>query len=100
MDKITIIVGFPILSKLVRGNSVELSNCVLIPDDQLFNESKNVDCCVPMDAKTELVEESPSASTNTSSPKSLCETCEFGESCGARDVVRTRILSCKGYKLA
>ena len=39
--KVTIIVGFPIISKLIRGHTVELENVILIPDDQLFNESKN-----------------------------------------------------------
>jgi hypothetical protein len=52
LDKITICVGFPIISKLVRGNSVELSNCVLIPDDQLFNESKDDSWCIRFNAKT------------------------------------------------
>lgn len=45
-DKPVVIVGFPILSKLVRGLSVELPNVCLIPDDQLHNESVNTDCTV------------------------------------------------------
>lgn len=35
----TIIIGFPIISKLVRGKEVHLESAVLIPDDQLMNES-------------------------------------------------------------
>lgn len=41
-----------------------------------------------------------STSDNKSSPKSLCITCKFGESCGARDMVRTIILLCNGYERA
>jgi len=40
MSKPIIIVGFPIISQLVRGNSVELEDVILLPDDQLFNESR------------------------------------------------------------
>jgi len=36
-----IVVGFPIISRLIRGYTVKLDNLVLIPDGQLFNESKN-----------------------------------------------------------
>jgi hypothetical protein len=39
MKKPVIIVGFPIISKLIHGCSVELLRANLIPDDQLFNES-------------------------------------------------------------
>jgi hypothetical protein len=70
MEKVTVIVGFPIISKLVRGCTVELSELILIPDDQLFNESKNMGCCVQF--KKPTAEERGVAAlqtTNSSSPK-------------------------------
>jgi hypothetical protein len=46
MNKPVIIVGFPIISKLIRGFTVELSNVIFIPDDQLFNEACNFGSCL------------------------------------------------------
>lgn len=40
MNKPIVIVGFPIISLLVRGHTVVLEDVVLMPDDQLFNESR------------------------------------------------------------
>jgi hypothetical protein len=46
MEKLVHIIGFPIISKLIRGETVELSDVCFVPDDQLFNESKNKNFCV------------------------------------------------------
>ena len=46
MGKNCYIVGFPIISKLIRGHTVELETVCFIPDDQLLNESKNEYGCV------------------------------------------------------
>jgi hypothetical protein len=46
MEKVTVVVGLPIISKLVRGYTVELDELILIPDYQLSNESKDMGCCV------------------------------------------------------
>ena len=43
------IIGFPIISKLIRGHTVELENVCFIPDDQLLNESKNNYGCIIFD---------------------------------------------------
>jgi GH24 family phage-related lysozyme (muramidase) len=49
MVKPTLVIGFPIISKLIRGYTVELEDAYLMPDSQLLNESRNTDCCI-MDA--------------------------------------------------
>ena len=84
MDKVTVIVGFPILSKLVRGRTVELSDLVLIPDDQLFNEAHNNGSCVPMDVPTSEKEEAASStSSNSHYTTALCKRCPYGSECKA-----------------
>jgi hypothetical protein len=40
MNKPIVVVGFPTISQLIRGYTVVLEYVVLMPDDQLFNESK------------------------------------------------------------
>jgi hypothetical protein len=82
----TIIIGFPVISKLVRGQTVQLSNVALIPDDQLFNESKNMDCCVKFPLPT--AEESGVSALQTTnstkakivtSPHCIMNYCAMGE---------------------
>ena len=41
-NKPVVIVGFPIISRLIRGRDVSLNDVILVPDDQLFNESKKL----------------------------------------------------------
>lgn len=65
MNKPTFIIGFPIISKLIRGYTVELNNVCFIPDDQLFNESKNMYGCVNLKDKL---------------PK-LCQRCPYPDKC-------------------
>ena len=84
----TIIIGFPIISKLVRGQTVQLSNVALIPDDQLFNESKNMDCCVkfPLPTAEDLGAEpvQPPNSTKVESV-TLCTRCK-NKLCSYKDI--------------
>lgn len=44
--KLCHVIGFPIISKLIRGHTVELEDVCFIPDDQLLNESKNEYGCI------------------------------------------------------
>ncbi len=42
-NKPVIVVGFPIICKLIHAEDVILEKVILIPDDQLFNEHyKNI----------------------------------------------------------
>lgn len=45
-DKLTLCIGLPIISKLMRGNTVELDNVVLIPADDIFNAAQDKYGCV------------------------------------------------------
>ena len=66
---------FPIISKLVRGQTVQLSNVALIPDDQLFNESKNMDCCVQFTKPT--AEKHGVAALQTTNSQRLAEAAQI-----------------------
>ncbi len=56
------IIGFPIISKLIRGHTVELETVCFIPDDQLLTESKNEYGCVKFPApQTSKDEVSPNS---------------------------------------
>jgi hypothetical protein len=96
----TIIIGFPIISKLIRGHTVQLSNVALIPDDQLFNESKNIDCCVQFSEPTKNtkifginLEHDETALQPTNSISLQCPECG-SSSCVYRSVVNDKKFKC------
>jgi len=66
MKKLCHIIGFPILSKLIRGHTVELEDVCFIPDDQFVNEANNNYACVVFDPKTS--EESNLADSSAGTP--------------------------------
>ena len=58
MKKLCHIIGFPIISKLIRGHTVELDNVCFIPDDQLLNESKELYGCLVEPQNTDTKDDS------------------------------------------
>ena len=86
MEKLVHIIGFPIISKLIRGETVELSDVCFVPDDQLFNESKNKNFCVKFPIpQTSNTRELAATDSQQPQPKTLigCKNCgnKFGDPC-------------------
>jgi hypothetical protein len=82
MSKATYIIGFPIISKLIRGHTVELEDVCFIPDSQLFNESKNNYGCVSFeDASTSKSLELPTKAPNSHYTAALCKRCPYSGQC-------------------
>ena len=79
MKKLCHIIGFPIISKLIRGHTVELDNVCFIPDDQLLNESKELYGCLVEPQNTDTKEDSQNV--NQHAKGSICPFFKHGEKC-------------------